>query len=73
MDQEGFRSLDTLPRFKPGTSTNAKKVLSEFRQDSTAKNYNSTPNTVIKDKSKGYIEIPSVSQLFLTEYIVLGK
>ena len=36
---------------KPGTSTNAKKVLSEFRQDSSAQNYNSTPDTAIRNKS----------------------
>ena len=30
-------------------------MLSEFRQDSSAKNYNSTPNTVIKNKSVSQI------------------
>ena len=49
---------------KPGTSTNAKKVLSEFRQNSHAKNYNSTPDTAIKDKSVSQILPPKKKNIF---------
>ena len=49
---------------KPGTSTNAKKVLSEFRQDSYANNYNSTPDTAIKDKSVSQNLPPKKKNIF---------